>query len=97
MFFSPITNLEVENEIRKLKIKSTPGLDDISSYDLKLTLEVITPILTDNFNDSLTKGEFPDCLKNTVITPIFKEGDKNKCNNYRPISLLPTIGKVFEK
>uniref|UniRef100_T1GB27 Reverse transcriptase domain-containing protein n=1 Tax=Megaselia scalaris TaxID=36166 RepID=T1GB27_MEGSC len=36
----------------------------------------ITHILTSNFNECITKGEFPDCLKETVITPNFKEGDK---------------------
>lgn len=43
------------------------------------------------------EGYFPDSLKITEIIPIFKEGDNNKCNNYRPISLLPTIAKLFEK
>ncbi len=42
-------------------------------------------------------GIFPDKLKIAKVLPLFKKDDENLFTNYRPISLLPTISKVFEK
>ena len=44
----------------------------------------------------ITTGIFPDSFKKSKITPLFKKGDQSLLLNYRPISLLPTISKVFE-
>ena len=46
---------------------------------------------------SLSNGIFPDKLKIAKIIPIFKAGDKHKFTNYRPVSILPHLSKVFEK
>lgn len=48
------------------------------------------------FNQSLRTGVFPSCWKTSYITPIFKSGSRSKIENYRGISILPTIGKFFE-
>ena len=40
---------------------------------------------------------FPDVWKIACVTPLFKKGEPSDCNNYRPISLLPCISKVFER
>ena len=45
----------------------------------------------------ITTGIFPDSFKKSKITPLFKKGDQSLLLNYRPISLLPTISKVFER
>ena len=52
--------------------------------------------LTLIINQSLETGIFPDAFKTSKVTPIYKNGEKTKLNNYRPISILPTISKVFE-
>ena len=50
------------------------------------------------FNRSIEEGKFPRIWKTAHVTPIYKsKGDKSLCNNYRPISLLSCIGKVFER
>ena len=56
----------------------------------------ISSCITLIINQSLTTGIFPDKLKIAKVTPVFKKCDKKIINNYRPISVLPVISKVFE-
>ena len=55
-----------------------------------------TKILID-FNSSISTGQFPQNLKLADVTPIFKNGDKQFKANYRPVSILPALSKIFEK
>ena len=48
-------------------------------------------------NESLTNNKFPDTLKLSDITPVFKKMDPSDKANYRPVSILPLVSKVFEK
>ena len=48
-------------------------------------------------NNSITEGKFPDVLKRAKIVPIFKGGNSKAMSNYRPIAILPTLSKIFEK
>ena len=57
----------------------------------------ISPLLKHVFNRSLAEGIFHNVLKKAKVIPIFKSGDKSLAENYRPISLLPKISKIFEK
>ena len=58
---------------------------------------MITSSLTQIFNQSLLTGGFPDDFKVAIMSPIFKSESKLECNNYRPISVLSAVAKVFEK
>ena len=53
--------------------------------------------LTDLFNFSLLKGKVPNLWKQVNVTPVLKKNDPTDVSNYRPISLLNTLGKVLEK
>ena len=55
------------------------------------------PELTNCINESLTNNKFPDTLKLSDITPIYKKLDPSDKANYRPVSILPLLSKVFEK
>ena len=48
-------------------------------------------------NNSFLTGFFPDELKISKVTPVFKKGDKNEAGNYRPISILPAFSKIYER
>ena len=63
----------------------------------KLVAPVLSPSLTYLFNLSLEKSIFPEEWKSARVTPLFKSGSKTDCNNYRPISVLSIVSKVFER
>ena len=87
---------KIYNAIHSLNNKKSFGVDTISSYFLKVASLVITPYLMHLFN-VFNNGLFPEVLKVCEVIPIYKSGDKTKVNNYRPISLLPSLSKVMEK
>ncbi|ELT93648.1 hypothetical protein CAPTEDRAFT_41692, partial [Capitella teleta] len=71
--------------------------DGINTILIKTLIHEISKPLTLIANQMINTGIFPDRLKLAKITPIFKKGDPHECGNYRPISILPTVSKVFEK
>ena len=71
-----------------------PGNDRITVRILNCCLSSIVPTLTTIINASLTSGTFPLIWKTAEVTPIFKQGDHEKPENNRPISLLPILSKV---
>ena len=73
------------------------GLDGIGPRILKLANSVLAPSVAAIINKSIKTGTFPDQLKLAKEYPIHKSGPKSDPANYRPISILPTISKIFEK
>ena len=80
-----------------LKGKHSTGYDGISTSLLKSIINEIKDPITVIINQCLHSGIFPDMLKVAKITPIHKKNDAQILDNYRPISLLPLISKIFEK
>ena len=95
--FSPVTSETIKDIINRLKNKSTSGIDKLSNKLLKLIKDDLVEPLKIVINQSLKTGIFPDGLKVAKVIPIFKSGDNKLCSNYRPISILPTVSKVFER
>ena len=95
--FALVTEEQVLKIIKKLKPKSSHGHDGISTVLLKFIASELLCQLTIIINQSLCTGIFPDKLKIANIKPIYKKDDPHVPDNYRPISLLPSISKVFEK
>ncbi len=88
---------EIRDVFATVKTAKSFGADNISSYFLKLALSFIENSLALLFNSSIITSRFPDLWKVTRVTPIFKDGDKAEKSNYRPISVLPVISRLFEK
>ena len=97
MFLEEIDEYYILNIAKKLKPKLSCGHDNISTKLLKESIHNFVEPLTHIFNRSLCTGIVPDQLKLAKVIPIFKASDRNKCENYRPISLLPSISKILEK
>ena len=73
------------------------GSIDMPLKVLKSTADIITPFLTKCINSSINNNVFPSELKLADIIPVYKKGDTGDKCNYRPISILPTLSKVFER
>ena len=80
-----------------MKSSYSRGHDQLSNMVVKLISLHIGKSLTLIINQSLYTGIFPDSMKIAKVVPIFKKDDKSLMNNYRPISVLPALSKVFEK
>ena len=83
--------------VKEIDICKSSGFSEISSMCLRDALIVLIPQLLYIFKQSVNTGKFPEKWKIATIVPIFKGGNKEEVSNYRPVSLLPVTGKIFEK
>ena len=95
-YMHPCDIHEIEQTINSLPNKSI-GIHSVPTFIFKELKFIISPILCDFFNVSLRIGQFPLSFKSAIVTPVFKSGNKSEIGNYRPISVLPILSKVFEK
>ena len=100
--FRFVTQAEIVQAIDKLENKNSFGHDGISNKLLKLIKEEIIKdetisSLTLIANQMITTGIFPDSFKKSKIIPLFKKGEPSLLVNFRHISLLPTISKIFKR
>lgn len=74
-----------------------PGVSEISNEVLSILTEVLSPLLSVWFKYCLITDTIPNSWSNTIIVPVYKKGEKSNIENYRPISLLENIRKIFER
>ena len=91
------THTFVKKFLSSLNVNKSTGLDNIGPKILKLSADVITPSILYIVNKSISISQFPDLWKEAKVKPLFKSGCKDDINNYRPISILPTVSKLIEK
>ena len=94
IFLSPTSPKELEEIVYNLENDKS---SDISITILKKCFKLISANVSGFFNKFMITGEFPDILKIGKITPIFKKGNPQLLDNYRPVSIIPIFAKIFEK
>ena len=97
MFLSPIEESEITSEIIKLNERKSPGPDNISPKILKACEPELRKPITDVFNYSFETATYPSKLKIAKVLALYKKSSKFLPENYRPISLLSCLDKIFEK
>ena len=87
----------MEKQVKLINPKKATTSDSISPKILKISSDVSADALHSLFNDMLKTGNFPENLKLADVTPVLKKKNRLHKVNYRPVSVLPSISKVFEK
>jgi len=95
--FKYVSTYEIEKVAKSLKIKESHGYDEIPTKVIKQSVSYISLPLAHICKLMLRSGTFPTRLKFAEIKPIYKKGERMDISNYRPISLLPSFSKIFEK
>ena len=92
------TNIaDFATEIHNLNVNKPTTFNNIPVKLIIENCDLLSPHITKIYNDSILSFNFPTSLKMAEITPAHKKGDKTKMDNYRPVSILPSISKLFER
>ena len=93
--FSEISAHDVAQAMTQMNPTRSLGTDKISSYFLKLAMPYVSNSIAQLLNISTRNSIFPESWKTARVTPIFKEADRSERSNYRSISVLPVLTRLF--
>lgn len=94
--FKPFEILEVQRTLENIDVKKSPGWDGMSPKVLKITASSIAPALTNLYNNCISLGQWPKQWKKGEWIPVHKHEDRQDRRNYRPITTLIAVDKIFE-
>ena len=97
MYLESPTLSEIINSLQSLNANKAVGHDNIPPYFLKVAVFTIAPFLHLLVEFAFDNGLFLEACKTAKVVPIHKKGDKNDLFNYRLISILKSLSKIFEK
>ena len=83
--------------INTLNVAKTCQVNDIPTKVIKINKVIFANFITNHFNYCIANGEFPDELKHVDVIPVHKKNEKCNKTNYRAVSILTNISKIYEK
>ena len=92
-----ISENDIMSEINNLNTHKPTTFNNIPAKLIKENSDICTPHICNIFNNSIISNNFPENLKRADIIPDHKKDDKTKKENYRPISILPSVSNIFER
>ena len=87
----------IEKIIEQIRVSKATGSGRVGVKLIKAGAKAIAPSLSKLFNLCFSTATFPQIWKTAEVVPLFKNGDRTKADNYRPISILPVISKIIER
>ena len=95
--FMDMASQDFENEILKLDIKKAAIEDDIPTKMLIISNDIVSNHLTKFYNTAKNEQHYPTSRESAKVIPVHKKEEITLMKNYRPVSLLPTVSKLFER
>ena len=95
--FKQVSHTQVHDEIFSLNLSKAIPKESIPPKIIKENHDLFTPKIHNDINQAIISGEFPNNLKLADVTPAHKKGDRTDKCNYRPVSLLSSLSKLFER
>ena len=95
--FREVSFKEIETEIRLLKLNKASQYSDIPTKIIMENSDIFSNFICESINNSIKSSIFPSCLKYADVTPLHKKCNKSLKENYRAVSILPILSKVFER
>ena len=86
----------MEEVLKDLNVKKAKQENDIPIKLNKENIELFSFVLSRMFNFYIDKTSFPNSLKQAYITPVHKKDETNDKNNYRPVTILPSLSKALK-
>ena len=94
-YFTAVNNKHIDKIMQKMDPKKAQGCDNIPSKLLRLGASGISSYVSQLVNHCLHVCEFPDTMKLADVSSLYKKNDDLKKDNYRPMSVLPSLSKIF--
>ena len=96
--FKTVNESEIKDLLKNLDIKKASGIDTIPPKLIKLSADFLTPLLTKAINTSIAQNVFPENAKTASVISLDKgKPNKNEMSNFRPVSVLNTFSKIYER
>ena len=95
--FTGVTTKDIEKEIFDLETRKASQISDILTKIVKENVDVFDDFLCTSINSSIKSSLFPSCLKFADATQLHKKRRKDAKQKYRPVSILPTLSKIYER
>ena len=95
--FKPVTKEMIAKEISNLKSGKAVRSNDIPTKIIKDFKDLFATFICNNYNKCLLDGTFPEDLKTAEVVPVHKKKKRTDKNNYRPVSILSNISKIYER